>query len=108
MSTVPPAGTPVPDQTSRILTAARDYLIASRAIHTTHGSMDVHGHGGMAAQAITDHCAWQCNATGVRYVNEDGLLRRVVGPPPHALTLAEWHRAESELVVALREAGIIS
>lgn len=102
MSTDPSAET-LP---ARILLAARDYLIATRAIHETHGSTDVHGHGGMSGSAITDHCAWQCGATGVRFVNEDGVLKRIVEPAPHALTLAEWHRAESELAEALREAGI--
>lgn len=88
--------------------AARDYLLASRAIHEVHGSTDVHGHGGFSGQAITNHCAWECGATGVRYVNlGDGRLTRIVEPAPHALTLSEWHQAEAELIEALNEAGVI-
>ena len=111
MPDTPPDGPALPvgaGEASRILLAARDYLITSRAIHVVEGSTDVHHHGGMAGQALTPHCAWECGATGVRYVNEGGVLKRIVEPPPHGLTLTEWHRAESELVEALREAGIIA
>jgi hypothetical protein len=59
-----------------------------------HGSTDVHGHGGFSGQAFTQHCA--C---------ENGVLRRIVEPPPHGRTMAEWERAEVELIEALREAN---
>jgi len=63
----------------------------------------VHHHGGMAGAALTPHCAWECGATGVRYVNEGGVLRRIVEPPPHGVTMAELARAEAALVEVLRQ-----
>jgi hypothetical protein len=86
--------------------AARNYLLATRAIHETHGSTDVHGHGGFSGQALTNHCAWECGATGVRYVTgDDGMLYRIEGTPPHLATLSEWHAAEAALIVALQDAA---
>jgi hypothetical protein len=104
MPAEPPAEQPPVDE-PRLVRAAREYLIATRAIHEVHGSTDVHGHGGFSGQAFTQHCAWECGATGVRYVNENGVLRRIVEPPPHGRTMAEWERAVVELIEALREAN---
>lgn len=61
----------------------------------------MHHHGVMAGQALTPHCAWECGATGVRYVNEGGVLKRIVEPPPHGITMLELGRAEAELIAAL-------
>lgn len=44
--------------------AVREYMEASEALHTVHGSSDVHGHGGIAAAVMTPHCAWSCNVVG--------------------------------------------
>jgi len=96
-------GRQTPDPGTALRLAAERYLLATRAIHETHASTDVHGHGGMAGAAMTDHCAWECGATGIRYVNMgDGKLTRIVEPAPHALALTEWHNAEAALIEALR------
>lgn len=60
--------------------AAKEYLAAVRALHTTHGSSDVHGKGGIAAAAVTPHCGMICNTSGEhleekrRYMMADAAL----------------------------------
>jgi len=98
-----PAVTPDPPSSATVAGAARDYLLAVRAIHVVEGSTDVHHHGGMAGAALTPHCAWECGATVVRYVNVGGVLKRIVEPPPHGVAMAELGRAEAALVEALRQ-----
>lgn len=61
----------------------------------------MHHRDGMAGQALTPHCAWECGATGVRYVNQGGVIVRVVEPPPHGVVMAELDLAESRLIAAL-------
>jgi hypothetical protein len=54
-------GTPV-----EINALVLEYVSAVNELHTTHSSTDVHNHGGIAGQAITDHCAWQCHVLDAR------------------------------------------
>jgi len=78
--------------------AAQRYMEAVEALHTIHGSMDVHGHGGFAAQAITPHCALICNATG-GYIDRTGKL--VEEEPPHRAVRQEYETARAELQAIL-------
>jgi len=81
--------------------AAQRYMEAVEALHTIHSSMDVHGHGGFAAQAITPHCGLICNATGGYMDPLTGKL--VKGDPPHREALEEYGTAKAELQALLAE-----
>lgn len=88
--------------------AAHDYLVAVDRLHEVHGNTDVHGYTGSGTPSLTPHCAWQCDATGVRYrPDATGLLRRIEGPPPHVVALTEYQSAEAALRVALHEMGVL-
>lgn len=80
-------------------TIARRYLKAVDALHTIHSSTDVHGQGGMAGQAITEHCALICNAVGGRF--DPATNAFVAEEPPHQAVLQEYLIAKSELEEAL-------
>ncbi len=78
--------------------AASRYIKAVEALHSVHSSGDVHGHGGIATAAITEHCAYICNATGDRVeVLDDGELSVIKGDNPHAAVLAEYWTAKELL-----------
>ena len=49
----------------KIAKLARELLEATKAIHETHPTTEVHGNRyGIAGRAITPHCAWECNVVG--------------------------------------------
>jgi hypothetical protein len=91
----PHHGEPAEHSLGVLALLAREYLIAVRGLHVTHGSTDVHERGGFAGQALTPHCAWQCN---VVVPNPDGR-------PPyqriHAEALSRYEAAEIALARAL-------
>lgn len=77
--------------------AAREYQEAVAALHTTHSSTDVHGHGGVAGWAITQHCAVTCGALDARF---DPSTGRVVGDMSrrfHEDVLARYEAADARL-----------
>lgn len=79
--------------------AARRYIVAVEALHTLHGSTDVHNLGGLAGQAITPHCALICRETGDAYDAVNNAIVR--GNPPHKAELAEYYAAKDELEIVL-------
>lgn len=81
---------------TNIYEAVKEYIQAVHNIHVMHSSTDVHHNGGVAGQALTPHCAWECRDTGnyVTVNEKDGSLTVHKGTPPH----------EKELK-ALQEAG---
>lgn len=82
-----------------LVEAAQRYMEAVEALHTIHSSMDVHGHGGISAQAITPHCGLICRDTGGYMDFETGRL--VQGEPPHREALEEYGTAKAELQALL-------
>lgn len=81
--------------------AAKRYMKAIESLHTIHSSTDVHNNGGIAGQAITEHCALICHATGDRF---DGSTMTVIeGAPPHEKELKEYIEAKEALEKLLIE-----
>lgn len=62
---------PNPEEAT-LIELATEYKLASEALHTMHSTTDVHGHGGIAGQAFTNHCAWQCNVLQAKFNPETG------------------------------------
>lgn len=80
----------VEQENAALKAAAIRYVKAVQAIHVVHPNTDVHNHGGVAGQAITPHCAWECPISGGRVeVNEDGSISVIEGPAPHKKELDE-------------------
>lgn len=71
--------------------AALELKDAAEGLHVTHSTTDVHNHGGIAGQAFTRHCAWQCGVLDARLINgkvEGDLNRRL-----HEVALARYEAA---------------
>lgn len=89
---------------SRLSEAVRTYLTAERDMHYTASSTDVHGHGGVAGQALTPHCIHICNVTGNRVERTpEGGMRVIPGTPPHQKEREAYEDAWRELQAALAE-----
>jgi len=75
--------------------AARRFMEAVDALHTVHSTTDVHNLGGVAGQAITEHCALICRDTGDRF--DSATLSVIQGERPHRSELTEYNEAKSRL-----------
>lgn len=74
---------------------------AVNALHTHHSTTDVHETGGIAGQALTDHCAWTCKALDahlnpVTMKIEGDMSRRF-----HEEVLKRYEDAENALTTLL-------
>lgn len=89
---------------SRLTEAVYAYLKAEQAMHYTASSTDVHGHGGIAGQALTPHCIHTCTVTGGRVERTpEGGIKVIPGTPPHEQEREAYAAAWSELQAALAE-----
>jgi hypothetical protein len=93
------------NDTGADLTAAvLEYIAAVNGMHTTHSSTDVHGHGGIAGQAITDHCAWQCHVLDAR-LNPSTMKVEGEFVSVHAEAKKRFATAEEALLLAVDTLG---
>jgi len=86
---------------TEIAKAAREYRDAVQALHTTHGSTDVHGDGGFAGQAMTDHCAWTCHAFDARLDTASGKIVGDMNRRLHEDVLSRYEAADAKLAEVL-------
>lgn len=90
-------------EVTELKAAALEYAQAVEGLHYNSSNTDVHNRGGIAGQAITPHCAWQCGDTGNRLVTRpDGSVFLQEGVGPHAATLDRYSVAHVRLANALR------
>jgi len=80
--------------------AVIEYKAAVEALHTVHGSGDVHSMGGVSTQDITEHCALICGALDARVVPDGKGGLTVVGDANrrfHEDVLVRYEQAKLKL-----------
>ena len=83
--------------------AVKEYVAAMDALHTTHGSTNVHGGpGSIGGAAMTDHCAWTCHVVDGK-LNFETRKFEGTGKPIHAAELERVYQARRKLA----ELGLI-
>lgn len=82
---------------SELYDAVWEFLEAEEAMHTMHGSGDVHNKGGIATAAITPHCAVICNVYEGKFNPETHEFEGRTGLREHHAERDRYEAARAEL-----------